>query len=636
MGFFRKGIVTLGNAITKVFGTPATSRGEDSVSNIVQILAGAHVAKETYRRDDSRLTLSQAYLRQLAKHDADSWAIINRIKTRIGRLPWAVVPDLGATQRELAAWEQRVALWLSPWAEGEAFPSLDASTIPLEIGGPLRSRLIGLSRGDKDSRKRARWAFDLAKADLEAGLAPMCSHAEDFLRHCNTDSDAPLETLIDMWVEDLLVLDGPSIAIRPNLEGSAYDMYAVRAHEVYPYAMTDGSRPQPPAPAYARKVDGRITREYVTDYRACEDSRGEIAMVRIVANPVGQGHWGMSPLEAAAFVIAGSLRADQFNFDKFSTNIPPGIIALGSSLTEEQVKQFRALFNSDVMGQVGGLNQFHFTNSDKEKIGVIPFNGITPNEMGYAEYRKWTLRAKCACFGISTQDVGEIADAKYETSSNQLRISSEGVDEVVRLLEQALTVALDRAFDTEGRIRFKLRRDDSIDTAEAATRDATLIDKGVLSIDEARAKRGMPSLPVGGDSHMIILKGQAMPLELVGTSVDLGEEVANDIEVDEEEEDDDANGDRPSDGESGGKGQQPGGGAVDGGAGVGNDATVDEKIEKSNSVSATLSPSREFNLARMRNGKRARQTVIGKQQKKISKKVKALARKALRGVRGLM
>jgi hypothetical protein len=631
MGFLSKTAAAIGQALVKGFGEPAAERG---ASDTVMMLAGAQEAKELYRRDDGRLTLSHSYLRQLHKMDADTWAIVDRVKTRIKRLAWSVVPDLGSAQKEFDSWEQRVALWLSPWADGEAFPSLAAQTIPLEVGSALLTRIKKLSRADADARRRARWAFDLAKADAAGELAPACAEGERFLKACNSESDTPFEALMDRFLEDLLVLDCPCVAVRPNEDGGAFDAYCVPGHEVVPYVLADGTRPQPPAFAFARKVGGKTSCEYVTDFR---EAPGSIAMVRVVGSPVGEGHWGMSPVEAAAFVIAASMEADRFNFEKFSSNLPAGIVALGAALMPEQVKQFRLAFESDALGRQGGRSSVHFMNMDKDKAGLIPFNGLTPKDLDFQEYRKWTLRVKCACFGISTQDVGEIADAKYETSSNQLRISGEGVEEAARLVEQGMTAVLDRALGTEGRVRFKLKRDDSLDTSETASRDAALIDKGVLSVDEAREKRGMAPLPVGGDAHMIITKRGATPVELIGSGLDFEDEEPEAPEGpdDEEEDDEEEDGEKPG----GPDGRPP----VDGGGGARGGEGGDAEDEKGGAEKAAVgtlskeSPARRaFGRDRMRDGKARRNAVLKAHKAAVKRQAKALARKAMRGIRGVV
>ena len=438
--------------------------------------------------------LNERTLKRLADTDPIIWSIRHVIKGFISQTKWAIVTDTQDLEMELERWEDAVIASINPYdipQDVDFEPKALDEALVTEIQEKLD---VVLQEPDLQlKRDKVRWIFDTYAQKLRRDAEAHTLDVKQIFEHPNP-ANSSFRSLLELVLEDLLVFDAGAIVKNYDYYGNLAELYTIPAQHIRLYRNDDGTVPEPPQPAYSFEPQGFEQVKYSND-----------ELVYIVANPQHEGY-GLSPLSIASYIIMGSLYADEYNMDYFKhSNIPPGIINLGHDITEEQVKEFKGMWEQELRGQ-GGMHKIVVTGGS-DKLQFIPVRPGNNRDMQMMEYIKWTAKIKCACYGLSLQDIG-LTDglgglggggvANVQKSLSQAR----GIRSILNLLESYINQEIVKTDYSFKDVKFEWNYEEGKDSIQQAQVDKLDIDNGVISINERRKKLGIKPID-GGDIHMI-------------------------------------------------------------------------------------------------------------------------------------
>jgi HK97 family phage portal protein len=443
------------------------------------------------KKQQRQFVLNAATLGKLANTDPITWAIRRTIKGYISGIPWDIIPDTQQLETELDRWEDHILTYINPYEfdttdfKSEILPK----DLQEEITYKIETILDDTSIDDSQKRDRIRWLFKTTSKRLRHEAESHKHKVKGLFAHPN-NSETSFRVLLELLLDDILIYDAGALVKNYNYYGNIAELYTLPGHEIKIYRNEDGTMPDPPEPAYAWEDKGVLRAEF------CNDE-----LLYIMQNPQHNGY-GSSPLEVASYIITASLYADEYNIDYFKhSNVPPGIVSLGENVTEDQRKLFQKMWEEEVQGR-GGLHKLVFT-SGSEKMQFIPMRVQTNRDMQMMEYLKWTTAIKCACYGISPQDIGFVLDFHRTTAEVQEKLSrTRGVNNLLNLLESYFNEEIVKAEFPFKDVKFNWQLEDSKSDIQQVQIDRMDLDSGVISINERRKIRGMKPIE-GGDEYYI-------------------------------------------------------------------------------------------------------------------------------------
>lgn len=454
------------------------------------------------KKQQKQFTLNSATLGRLANTDPITWAIRRVIKGYISQTKWDIVPDTDCMEAELDRWEDSILTSINPYdIETSEYKS---EVLPTELQEEIRSKvksLLGDSKSKDDESKRAaiRWYFKTISKRIRQDAESHKHKVKNLFEHPNT-TETSFRTLMELVLDDVLIYDAGVIVKNYDHLGNLAELYTLPGQEIKIYRNQDRTMPVAPESAYVWEDKGVTRAEYTND-----------ELVYITQNPQQSGY-GLSPLEVAAYVITASLYADTYNIDYFkNSNVPPGVLNLGEGVTEDQRLFFQKMWDEEIQGR-GGLHKLLFA-AGTEKMQFIPMRVQSNRDMQMMEYLKWTVAIKCACYGISAQDIGFILDFHRTVAEVQERLSkSRGINTLLNLMECYFNEEIVKAEFGFQDVKFEWQIADRKENVQQAQIDKLDIDTGVISINERRKKLGKKPLE-GGDEAMVKTGAGMVPVK---------------------------------------------------------------------------------------------------------------------------
>lgn len=450
------------------------------------------------KKQQKQFVINAETLRKLANTDPITWAIRRTIKGYISNIKWDIVPDTEQIEAELDRWEDTIISFINPY--GFDYPIFKSEILDAELFNEVAHKvdtvLDDVSITDAEKRDRIRWVFKTMGRKVRDTAESHKHKVKAVFEHPN-NAQTSFRALLELLVDDILVFDAGALVKNYNYYGDLAEIYTVPGHEIKLYRNEDGTMPSPPEPSYAWEDKGILRAEFTND-----------EMLYIIQNPQHTGY-GLSGLEVAAYIITASLYADEYNIDYFKhSNVPPGIVDLGPGVSEDQRLIFQKMWENEVLGRAG-QQKLVFT-AGAEKLNFIPMRTQSNRDMQMMEYLKWATMIKCACYGLSPQDIGFVADFHRTTAEVQDKLSkTRGVGNLLNLLQSYFNEEIVKAeFDFKD-VKFSWELEDDKDSIQLAQVDNLDMNQGVMSINERRKSRGMKPIE-GGDEHVIKAPSQGM------------------------------------------------------------------------------------------------------------------------------
>jgi SPP1 gp7 family putative phage head morphogenesis protein len=286
------------------------------------------------------------------------------------------------------------------------------------------------------------------------------------------DQEHNFETWLRALLEDLLVMDAPTLYPRETLDGSMYALELIDGATVKRLIGLDGRTPLPPEPAYQQVLKGMPAVNY---------SRDELIYMprNVRTNKV----YGYSPVEQIIVTVNIAIRRQMSQLQYYTEgNIPEAFIGVPEDWNPDQIKQFQAYWDSIMEGNTASRRHAKFVPGGMD---VTPTREPELKNM----FDEWLARLICFCFSLSPQAlVAQMNRATAETANDQAL--SEGLAPLMNWVKNLIDYVVWKHFGYKD-LEFKWEEEDETNPKDQMTTFTGYKAAGVMTSDEIRERLGM-------------------------------------------------------------------------------------------------------------------------------------------------
>lgn len=277
-----------------------------------------------------------------------------------------------------------------------------------------------------------------------------------------------------LLLEDLFVIDAPTIYRRKTYGGELYALQPLDGGTIKRVIDNWGNTPEPPAPAYQQVLKGYPAVDYTSEeliYRPRVRRTNQI--------------YGYSPVEQIVMTINIGMRRQAWQLESFTEgNIPEALIGTPDTWTPDQVRQFQDWFDSMLQGNTGERRRARFVPGDVAK-SYVP---TKPSEL-FGQAEEWLIRVMCFAFNISPQPFVQMMNrATSETAQETAAL--DGLAPIQNWVKGLMDYLLIKDFKSPD-LEFKWLEEDELDP----DKKSQIIDReqaaGRLTYNEARKEQGL-------------------------------------------------------------------------------------------------------------------------------------------------
>lgn len=333
----------------------------------------------------------------------------------------------------------------------------------------------------KDQLERLDWTIqrrDLASTDVnEAQIKDRrVDEAISFFR--NPDKQSSWSDWLRALLEDLFVIDAPTIYPRKTLGGGLYALELIDGATIKRVIDDTGRTPVAPAPAYQQVLRGLPAVDYTMD-----------ELIYRPRNRRTHRVYGFSPVEQIITTVNIALRRQSHQLSYYSAgSVPDALAGVPESWSVDDINRFQAYWDTLIAGE----------SSERRKLRFIPGElsrnfKETKQPPLKDQYDEWLARVVCFCFSIEpTPFVAQVNRATAETSREQSL--SDGVEPLKRWVKGIVDDVLNRYMNMAD-FEFVWSDETALSAKEQAEIFATYVGAGVLTVNEVRAELGRDPLP---------------------------------------------------------------------------------------------------------------------------------------------
>lgn len=323
----------------------------------------------------------------------------------------------------------------------------------------------------KDQIAKLKWSF--GPTDEKKQADSRCQELVDFFKFPDKEND--WDTWLRALLEDMLVIDAPTIYPRPTLAGDVYAFELIDGATIKRILDPAGRTPLPPDPAYQQILKGMPAVDY---------SRDEL--IYKPRNVRTNRIYGYSPVEQVLMTVNIALRRQVHQLAYYTEgNIPDALIGVPPEWSPETIKQFQEYW--DMLHEGDSAQKRHA----KFVPGGMAYNPTRDPKLK-DEFDDWLARIICYAFGVSPQQlVKEMNRATAESGMKQAL--AEGLMPMMNWVRNLINQLIWKYFGYTD-IEFKWQEEDEQSPKEQADTIGVLVDKKVITPDEARERLGMDPL----------------------------------------------------------------------------------------------------------------------------------------------
>lgn len=281
----------------------------------------------------------------------------------------------------------------------------------------------------------------------------------------------------DEWLrlvlEDLLVIDAPSLYRRRTRGGELYGLEPIDGATIKRVIDDWGRTPEPPTPAYQQVLKGLPAIDYTT-----KDLLYKPRNLR--TNKV----YGYSPVEQIIMTINIALRRQVFQLNYFTEgNIPEALIGVPETWTPDQIKQFQDWFDGILQGNLAERRRARFVPNAVGKT-YIP---TKDNEL-FGKAEEWLARVVCFAFSVNAQPFVQMMNRATAEQAGE-DADRQGLMPLMKWVKGLVdTVILDDFGYTD--VQFKWQEKDEADEKKKQEIITGYVSDGLMSINEGRIRMG--------------------------------------------------------------------------------------------------------------------------------------------------
>lgn len=321
---------------------------------------------------------------------------------------------------------------------------------------------------------------------------PRVKELKDFFRYPDKQND--WETWLRIVVEDLLVIDAPTIYPRPTRGGGVYAMDPIDGATIKRVVDAYGRTPPPPDPAYQQILKGMPAVDYTQD--------------ELIYRPRNLRSWrlyGFSPVEQIIMTINIALRRQAHQLSYFTEgNVPDALFGVPETWTPDQIKQFQDWWDSVTI------------NAPKRKGRFVPggVNVIDTKSSAIGKddqvMNEWLARVVCYCFNVSPTQL-TITNNKATADTQKSIVDDEGLRPLMQWVKNLVDFMVFKYFGYDD-LEFVFVDADEVEPLIKAQINQIYLNAQVLEPDEVRADLGLDPLSDEQRERMAASRAAANPL----------------------------------------------------------------------------------------------------------------------------
>lgn len=319
----------------------------------------------------------------------------------------------------------------------------------------------------KDQMSKLKWK--IKPKDEKAVPTPRCKEIQDFLAYPDQEHD--WDTWLRALLEDLFVIDAPTIYPRRTLGDELYGLELVDGSTIKRVLDETGRTPLPPEPAYQQVIKGIVA----TDYHRDE-------LIYRPRNVRTFKAYGYSPVEQIVMTVNIALRREISQLQYYTEgNIPEALIGVPESWNPKQIADFQASWDLLIEGNQAKKRHMKFVPG-----GMDP--KFTREPTLKDTFDEWLSRIVCYAFSVSPQAlIAQMNRATAETAHTQAL--QEGLAPVMNWTKSVMDYIIAKYFE-EPDLQFDWEEEDDTSPKVQSEILCAYVDKGILTDDEAREALG--------------------------------------------------------------------------------------------------------------------------------------------------
>jgi HK97 family phage portal protein len=327
----------------------------------------------------------------------------------------------------------------------------------------------------KDQVEALDWAI---RSRTGQGPDPRIAAVTELLR--SPDREHPWSSWVRLLLEDLFVLDAPTLYVRRTAAGGLWGLEVIDGATIKRLLGPDGRTPRAPDPAYQQVLKGVPAVDYTVD-----------ELIYAPRNPRPHRVYGYSPVEQILMTVNIGLRRQVSQLNYFTEgNTPEALIGVPEQWTPEQIRQFQEYWDALLEGNLAARRHTRFVP------GGLKYQPIRETPLK-DEFDEWLARVVCFAFSIPPT-----AFAKGTNRATAETAQGTALAEGLQPLLVWLKALIDRILsDVLGwpDLEFAWADRTAPDPQAQATIASAYVAAGIKTRNEVRAELGLDPIP-GGDT----------------------------------------------------------------------------------------------------------------------------------------
>lgn len=281
-----------------------------------------------------------------------------------------------------------------------------------------------------------------------------------------------------MLLEDLLVIDAPTIYPRMTLGGDLYALELIDGASIKRVLDDAGRTPLPPEAAYQQVLKGLPAVSYTREELLYRPRNNRTYKV-----------YGYSPVEQIIQTVNIALRRTMHQLEYYrSGSVPDALAGVPESWSAEEIQRFQEYWDVLLSGEGAELRKLRFIPGELSRNFVE-----TKQPPLKDQYDEWLARVVCFCFAIEpTPFVVQVNRATAETAREQSL--AEGLAPLKAWVKSIIDDVLADYMGLHD-CEFVWNEEEAQSPKEQAEIFAMYAGAGILTIDEIRAELGREPLP---------------------------------------------------------------------------------------------------------------------------------------------
>jgi len=327
---------------------------------------------------------------------------------------------------------------------------------------------------------------------------PRIAAIEDLLR--TPDREHPWGTWVRLLLEDLFVLDAPTLYVRRTASGALWGLEVVDGATIKRLLGADGRTPQAPDPAYQQVLKGIPAVDYTAD-----------ELIYAPRNPRPHKVHGYSPVEQILMTVNIGLRRQVSQLNYFTEgNTPEALIGVPEAWTPDQIRQFQEYWDALLEGNLAARRHTRFVPGG---LKYQPIRDVPLKD----DFDEWLARVVCFAFSVPPTAFSKQTN-RATAESAQDAATAEGLQPLLVWLKSLIDRIIGQVLGC-GDLEFAWSDRTAPDPQTQATIAAAYVGAGIKTRNEVRAELGLDPI-AGGDAPTTATPAAPLPAGMAKANYD--------------------------------------------------------------------------------------------------------------------